>query len=698
MKEEIIVEGMTCANCAKSVGNSLDTLGLKDVYVDFSSGKARYNNDLNIDFKEIKSVVNKAGYKVVDEAMGGKKGPDRLNVYFIISLIFTVPLFLHMFFPPWSVLYNPWLQLSLCIPVYAIGLMFFGRSALGSLKTLVPNMDVLIILGATSAFVYSVWGFIEHYGQLSINEYLYFETTATIITLVLLGNLIEKRSVKQTGRSIEQLYKLQTKQVERWDGTSWEQTDIKQVKPGDRLKLVSGNTIPVDGTIESGTFSINESLVTGEGLPVDKKEGDTLIAGTSIEGGNGSMLASSDGLSNTLSKIIDLVQTAQSSKPIIQRLGDKVSSIFVPVVVAIALTTFLVNHYYFGIEIEDSLMRAIAVLLISCPCAMGLATPTAVMVGLGKAAKSGILFKSAPAIEAFASAQVVVFDKTGTLTDGKFQIKDIEVFDSSQQEVREILYSLELHSSHPIAQSLVQSLKKDTRELAFEEIEELKGLGIRAVDKKGNRLLLGSKALTQTFHQHERGNLFLIRNEQLIAAISLKDQLKQRAKEASLYFHNKGIDTLILSGDSEEKCQEIANSTGIRHFQGNLLPAEKLEYISKLQKTQKVAMVGDGINDAPGLSKADVGISLSEASDIAIQSSDIVLLQKDNLDGLIQAHMISVATLRTIRQNLFWAFAYNVVAIPLAAAGHLSPMLAALSMAFSDVVVIGNSLRLKFKK
>lgn len=698
MKEEILIEGMTCANCAKSVSKSLNNMGLDNIYVDFSSGKARFNATEKITFEEIKKEISKAGYKVLDKKAGEKSSFDSLTVFFWVALVFTIPLFLHMFAPQWSILHNPWLQLGLTLPVYTIGLFFFGKSAWGSLRNGVPNMDVLIIIGATAAFIYSIWGFHEHYGQLSVSEYLYFETAATIITLVLLGNLIEKRSVKQTGDAIQNLYKLQAKQVLKWDGSNWVKTELSSIIKNDRIKLVSGDVIPVDGIVSEGSFSVDESLISGEAMPLEKNTKDTLIAGTTIEQGSGILTATSTGYENTLTKIIDLVEGAQSSKPDIQRIGDKVSAIFVPVVILIAIVTFLVNHYAFDIEFDISIMRAIAVLVISCPCAMGLATPTAVMVGLGKAAKSGVLFKTASAIENFAKAKTIVFDKTGTLTDGKFVIKDIEAFGASQQEIKEIVFSLELHSSHPIALSLVKSFGSETRELAFEEVQELKGLGMKASDTKGNRYLLGSHSLTSAFHHKDYGNLFLIKNEQLIGIIHLKDQLKSEASNAVDYLKKQGVTPYILSGDNHQKCEEIAKSTGIVDFHGNMMPSEKLDFITQLQKNQVVAMVGDGINDAPGLSKADIGISLSEASDIAIQSADIILLQNKSLDGLIKSHHISSMTLKAIKQNLFWAFAYNVVAIPLAAMGYLSPMLAALSMAFSDVVVIGNSLRLKYKK
>ncbi|MFT7113428.1 MAG: Cu+-exporting ATPase [Candidatus Azotimanducaceae bacterium] len=342
-------------------------------------------------------------------------------------------------------------------------------------------------------------------------------------------------------------------------------------------------------------------------------------------------------------------------------------------------------------------MRSVAVILISCPCAMGLATPTAIMVGLGKAAKSGILFKSGVSIEELAKTKSIVFDKTGTLTDGNFVIKDIECFELSQREVKELVFSLELHSNHPIAKSIVKSFGGETRELAFEEIVELKGLGMKATDKNGNRYLLGSSILTESFHSKMLGNLFLIKNEKLVAAIHLSDSIKQNTKPVTHYFLSQNIDTLILSGDHQSKCDEIAASSNIKTSIGNLLPQDKLKKIEQLQKNGSVCMVGDGINDAPSLSKANVGISLSDGSDIAIHSADVILLHKNDLKSLISAHKISLQTVKTIKQNLFWAFAYNIIAIPLAALGFLSPMLAALSMAFSDIIVIGNSLRIKMK-
>lgn len=696
MKSEIIIAGMTCANCAKSVSKTLHNIGLSDVYVDFANGKARFKPNPTVEESSIKKALKSIGFQVIDPKTSHSSN-KKLTYLFWISVILTIPLFAHMFFPPWSFLYNPWLQLSLCIPVYIIGLYYFGPGAWGSIKNGVPNMDVLILLGASAAFAYSLWGFVNHYAQLSINEYLFFETTATIITLVLLGNLIEHYSVKRTGDAIEQLYQMQSKTVLKWTDGKWLEADLESIVIQDRIKLNSGNIIPVDGILEEGNFSINESLITGESLPLDKRKNDKVISGTTILDGNGIMLSTSSGISNTLTNIIDLVQNAQNTKPNIQRLGDKASAIFVPVVLLISIATFLFNFYGFKLELEESLMRSVAVILISCPCAMGLATPTAIMVGLGKAAKSGILFKSGVSIEELAKTKSIVFDKTGTLTDGNFVIKDIECFDLSQREVKELVFSLELHSNHPIAKSVVKSFGDETRELAFEEIVELKGLGMKATDKNGNRYLLGSSILTESFHSKMLGNLFLIKNEKLVAAIHLSDSIKQNTKPVTHYFLSQNIDTLILSGDHQSKCDEIAASSNIKTSIGNLLPQDKLKKIEQLQKNGSVCMVGDGINDAPSLSKANVGISLSDGSDIAIHSADVILLHKNDLKSLISAHKISLQTVKTIKQNLFWAFAYNIIAIPLAALGFLSPMLAALSMAFSDIIVIGNSLRIKMK-
>jgi Cu+-exporting ATPase len=466
----------------------------------------------------------------------------------------------------------------------------------------------------------------------------------------------------------------------------------------DIIQANTGDKVAVDGIIVSGDASIDESLLTGESLPVDKKTGDAVIGGTIIVNGQVKIRASKVGSETVLAHIIDLVKKAQNEKPAIQKLGDRVSAVFVPLVLAISALTFILSHFVFAMPMQQAIMHSIAVLVISCPCAMGLATPTAVMAGIGRAAQNRILIRGGNTLEQFAKVKTIVFDKTGTLSTGNFKIKSLQVMnDATEAQVRNLIYSLESYSSHPIAKSLVNELKIQTQKVELHSIIEEKGLGIKAKDKEGNRYFIGHAP--QLDKAQERSSfLVLLKNEITIATIFIEDEIKSSAEQAIRQIKSFGIKTVLLSGDSKQKCDALALQLGIDEVFSEQSPEQKLRVIEQLKLVAPLAMVGDGVNDAPALSKADVGISLSNASGVAIESSQIILLNGNNLNDIALAFQLSKTTLKTIKQNLFWAFFYNTVAIPIAAIGFLNPMLAALSMAFSDVIVIGNSIRLKTKK
>jgi Cu+-exporting ATPase len=471
----------------------------------------------------------------------------------------------------------------------------------------------------------------------------------------------------------------------------------QEVIPGDILVIKSGDKIPVDGEIIWGEASINESMLTGESLPVEKTKYDQVIGGTLIEKGAIHILVSKTGKHTVLSQIIDLMKHAQSAKPAIQKLGDQVAAIFVPLVVGIAVLTFILAYYSFDLSFQKSMLNAIAVLVISCPCAMGLATPTAVMVGLGRAAKNGILIKGGNTLEEIAKIKYMVFDKTGTLTTGNFKIKKIDTINSSIQKVESIIYGIEAYSNHPMARSLVSELgSKAPEKIIFTQVSEEKGVGMTGSDSEGNTYQFGSLQILNSENDHKDYSLFLKMNEDLIARISIEDEVKPDATKIIKTLKKMGIQPILLSGDLKIKCDNLAATLGIEEVYAETKPDQKLEIIEKIKKRGKTAMVGDGINDAPALTTSDVGISMSNASQIAIQSAEVVLLKNDlNLiDNMLR---IGNHTLLTIKQNLFWAFFYNVVAIPIAAFGFLNPMVGALTMAFSDIIVIGNSIRLKTK-
>ena len=458
----------------------------------------------------------------------------------------------------------------------------------------------------------------------------------------------------------------------------------------------SGDKIPSDGYIYWGHGSFDESMISGESIPVDKGEGLHVIGGTILVSGSIKIKATAIGKDTVLSQIIEMVKRAQQDKPRMQHLADKISAIFVPLVTAIALLTFFISYLFILHDFQPSLMRSIAVLVIACPCALGLAIPTAVVVGIGRVAKNGILIKGGSTLEKFAGIKTVVFDKTGTLTTGKFNVRKLHVLGITEERAKSILYSLEKHSSHPIAKSIVSAFEAFPL-IDFKQIKEQKGIGIEATDNAENTYNAGSYTLAANYTNDDSHNVYLLENNKLVAWLDVEDDIKPDAAATIKFLKSQGIKTVLLSGDRKSKCEYLAKEIGIEEIYFEKLPEEKLNIIEELTTAGDTAMVGDGINDAPALARATVGISLSNATQVAIKSAQIILLN-GNLNLLPKAWSISSITLTTIKQNLFWAFFYNIIAIPIAAAGFLNPMIAAASMAFSDVFVIANSLRLRNKE
>ena len=682
---------MHCNNCAISVHRLLEKKGFHDILVDFASEEVKFSADDENKIKEAIKGIEGLGYKVAEDATTHQeKFYEKIENKLIFCTIFTIPLLSAMLLP-WPFLHLPIVQLILCLPVFIVGTLHFGKSAWHSVKGGVPNMDVLIFIGSSSAFIYSLVGTLQNLGM----RYQFYETCATIITLVLLGNLFEKRSVTQTTSAVKDLVKFQQVNANRLVNGSIEVISAREVRPGDTLLVNTGDKIPVDGEVLSGDASVNESMLTGESIPIEKGKYDTLIGGTIVEHGNITMIATKVGSNTVLAQIIELMKKAQAAKPPVQKLGDKVAAIFVPAVILISLSTFTIGYYAGHIGLQHALMNAIAVLVISCPCAMGLATPTAVMVGLGRAAKNGILIKGGDTIEAVTNAKYIVFDKTGTLTTGKFHINKIKTeTDTDIESIRGIITAIEERSNHPIARSLVSELKSlPQQKMILKAVSEEKGLGMRAEDVSGNHYFLGlGKANADSDF-----NVSLYKNQALLAQIEIDDEIKPQAASLIASLKKMGIVPVLLSGDKQNRCIKVAQAIGIDEVHGEKLPGEKLTVIDVYKKKGETIMVGDGINDAPALTKADVGISMNDSSQVAIQSARVILLNTD-LYSLVKFLQISRHTLITIKQNLFWAFAYNIIAIPIAAMGFLNPMVGAFTMAFSDVVVIGNSLRLKHKK
>ncbi len=690
------IEGMTCTNCALGIEKYLKQQGLEEVHVNFSTAEAVFKNTPSLNLKKIGKGIEKLGYQLVDEHEESK-GLSFLEIKFLITLPFTLALLSAMFISlPW--LHNPWIQMLLTIPVYLIGLQQFARSAFNSIKTGVPNMDVLVTLGSTAAFFYSLSGTLFALGP----DYQYYETAASIITLILMGNVIENRSIRQTTSALRSLSHLQADRARKLtgEGDEFEWVDTKFVKAGDTIKLMAGDRVPVDGIILTGIGLLNESMITGESLPIEKHPGQEgkLIAGTLVENGSMVMQATSVGADTTLAKIIRLVKDAQQHKPPIQRMADRVSAIFVPLVVLITIITFILSYFLFNIGLQAAFMHSVAVLVIACPCAMGLATPTAVMVGVGRAARLGILIKGGETIEKLKQVKQVVFDKTGTLTTGAFKVGKPKLFPDSNEQTLALWGVLESHSNHPLAKAISGAFANE-KAFTFNNTEELKGMGIKGI-MNGKWYFTGSARFAQeklNLNLLPEGDVIFFDEQQILASVQLEDDLKPGTIEVINALHKKGVRSILLSGDREDKCRQVATELHIDEVFAEQLPEQKLEVIESLSRQASTAMVGDGINDAPALSRADLGISLGEASQVAIQSSDVILLRTD-MHALNDALGLGRQTVQTIKQNLFWAFFYNVIAIPIAAVGLLNPMFAALSMAFSDVFVVGNSIRLRFKK
>jgi Cu+-exporting ATPase len=571
---------------------------------------------------------------------------------------------------------------------------YFGKSAINSLRSGVPNMNVLIALGATAAFVYSLIGLVT--GDATR---IFFETTASILNIVFLGNYLEDLSIEKTQKAIKELTRDQKVMANMiaYDDQHNENilpVESTNLRVGDLLLIRTGEQVPSDCKVLSGEAEVNEAIITGESVPVFKKQNDILIGGSIISNGSVKTYVTAVGAQTIKSSIVEMMKKAQGQKPPVQKLADKISGVFVPVVIGIALLTIVINYFIAGQTFQESLMRSIAVLVISCPCAMGLATPAAIAVGLGRAAREGILFTDPKSMELFTNIKQIVFDKTGTLTNGQFTIKAFQTH-LEESEFKKIVYSLEKFSTHPIAQS-ISAVWKVSKAEQWKKIEEIKGLGMKAEDKLGNIYWIGSARIDDNIKDTSH-HLYVKKNDDIVGWIDIADELRPEAMEIIRYCKNKNIKTILLSGDTSSKTKDIADQLGIDAVFAEQTPAQKLEKIEELVKEAPTVMVGDGINDAPALAKATISISLSKASQLAIQSATVVLMNS-GLKKLPKAMQLGKHTYGTIKGNLFWAFIYNIIAIPVAAIGLLTPTAGALIMGLSDVVLAGNSLWLNWKK
>ena len=698
------VEGITCANCALAINKYLEKQGAREVRINAIDGDVSFQLQNNTQEESVAKGVEGLGYKVIHEKRATQPVKRKFlknNLErFLFCLPFTLVLMLHMI-PGVHIhwLMNHWLQLALCIPVYFVGMRHFGKSAIQSIRNGIPNMNVLITIGASAAFIYSLTGTLMGWGD----EYLFYETAATIITLVFMGEYLEDASIRSTQRALKTLVKSQKVMANMiaFDDQHQElvfPVENTQLKTGDLILIKTGEQVPADCKILWGDVMVNEALLTGESIPVSKTKKDHLIGGSILEEGTAKAQVTAAGADSVLSKIINMVKQAQGERPPVQQLADRISAVFIPLVLIIASLTLIINWIVLQ-EFTPSMMRSIAVLVIACPCAMGLATPAAIAVGLGRAARNGVLFRNAKSLELFKDIKQVVFDKTGTLTTGRFQISDFKSQVVDDTTFRSIVYSLEKYSNHPLAKSIATEWK-GVPDIRWKKIEEIKGRGMQATDAEGNEYMAGSYAIAAHLTEDDSRNIYVLKNGTLIGWLDLQDELRPEAKEVVAYLRGKGIKTILLSGDRIKKSQLIADQLGIDEVIAEKTPEQKLETIASLTAAQPTVMVGDGINDAPALAKATIGISMSEASQMAMQSASVVLMNS-GLNKLPMALGLGRHTYITIKQNLFWAFAYNIVAIPVAAFGLLGeygPTYGALIMGLSDVVLGINSVRLFVKK
>ena len=727
------ISGMHCASCAVNIQRKLTKLdGVDQANINYASEQATVNfNREMVSEKQIANVVERLGYKAqinvadMNELIEKERLAEINNFQreFWISAVLTILLLVGTMIPgaP-KFLQNTIVLLLLATPVQFWIARRYYWSAWSALKNKTANMDTLIVMGTSVAYFYSA--FVVVFSGLlrgfNVVTNTYFETSATIITLVLLGKYLELRAKGQTMAALKKLLDLQAKSAHVVTPGGIVETLIENVKIGDRILVKPGEKVPVDGEILTGTATVDESMLTGESLPIDKKVGDKVTGATQNIDGSFEMRAELIGADTKLSQIARVVAEAQGSRPPIQRVVDSVSAYFVPIVIVLAIITFFA-WFTFGPEprVLNSLINTIAVLIIACPCALGLATPTALMVGVGRGAQAGILIRDAGSLETANRIKTIVFDKTGTLTVGKPKVIKIILnpeHDFSEEKLMKLAGSLAKLSNHPLSRAVIEWVtekKIETKNLT--NFSELPGKGIIAKCENGLSVVLGNIKLmrdrkidisfaNKVLLEAEAGTYLFVghHDKEIVGAILLADAVKTEAVSVIEEIKRQKIKVVLLSGDNKMVVRDVANKLGIDHAIAELLPDEKLKEIEKLQSSgETVAMVGDGINDAPALALADIGIAMGDGSDIAIESAGITLLRSDI--GLVpQAIRLSRSTMRNIKQNLFWAFGYNIILIPVAMGLlyplfkiQLNPMLAGLAMALSSVSVVVNALRLK---
>ena len=726
-KKELVITGMTCAACSTRIEKGLNKMeGVLQANVNLALEKASVEfNPSAISTKDLIQKVESLGYGAMvkndeneKEAVDYRqKEIEKQQGKFLFAAILSLPLLWAMagHFSFTSFLWvpdafmNPWVQLALATPVqFFIGKQFYV-GAYKALKNKSANMDVLVVLGTSAAYFYSIYLSIQTIGSDAHSVGLYFETSAVLITLIILGKLFEAKAKGRSSEAIKKLMGLQAKTATVIRNGEEMTIPLEDVVTGDTLLVKPGEKVPVDGEVLEGTSALDESMITGESVPVDKTVGDRVIGATINKNGFLKIKATKVGKETALSQIIKIVEEAQGSKAPIQRMADSISGIFVPIVVGIAVITFLIWYLWADPgNFASALEKLIAVLVIACPCALGLATPTSIMAGSGRAAEYGILFKGGEHLEMTHKVNTVILDKTGTITNGAPVLTDV-LTDHDETEFLSLVGSAEKQSEHPLAQAIVEGIKEKSIELKeVTDFENIPGYGIKA-NVDGKEILVGTRRLMKKYNVEidlvldkmegleKKGKTAMLAavDGNYAGLVAVADTIKETSTQAIKRMKDMGLEVIMITGDNKQTASAIAKQAGVDQVIAEVLPEGKAEEVKKLQaQGKKVAMVGDGINDAPALATADIGMAIGTGTDVAMEAADITLIRGD-LNSIPDSILMSHKTMKNIKQNLFWALAYNTIGIPIAALGFLAPWLAGAAMAFSSVSVVLNALRLQ---